>query len=42
MSAETAAQHAKATFDDAKDLMPEEAAEIFAAEQPPGEVGAPE
>ena len=42
MSAETAAEHAKATYADAKDLTPGEAAEIFAAEQPPGEVGAPE
>ena len=40
MSAFTAAEHAAATFADGGDLKPEEAAEIFAAEEPPGEVGA--
>jgi hypothetical protein len=40
MSAETAAEHAAAAYDDAKDLSPVDAAEIFAAEQPPGEAGA--
>lgn len=32
---------ALATFDDASDLTPEEAAEIYALEEPPGDVGAP-
>lgn len=40
MNAITAAEHAETTFPDAADLGPEEAAEIFAAEEPPGEVGA--
>lgn len=40
MSAATAAEHAAATYETASDLEPEEAAAIFAAEQPPGEVGA--
>ena len=40
MSAETATEHAAAAYEDAKDLSPVEAAEIFAAEQPPGEAGA--
>ena len=35
-------QHAESTFFGASDLQPEEAAEIFAQEQPPGELGAPE
>jgi hypothetical protein len=42
MSAVTAAEHAAATFPGAADLEPEEAAEVFAAEEPPGEVGAPQ
>lgn len=41
MNAVTAAQHAVATYPDAADMEPEEAAEIFAAEEPPDEVGAP-
>jgi hypothetical protein len=40
MTAATAAEHAAATFPGAADLQPGEAAEIFAAEEPPGEVGA--
>ena len=40
MSAVTAAEHAAATYSGAADLEPEQAAEIFAAEEPPGEVGA--
>lgn len=35
-------RYAEATFDDAKDLTPEEAAEIFAKELPPLDAGAPE
>lgn len=37
MNARTAAEHAGLTFPDAGDLEPENAAEIFAAEEPPGE-----
>ncbi|MES2959672.1 MAG: hypothetical protein V4792_15890 [Pseudomonadota bacterium] len=37
MSAFSAAEHAVVTFPDAADLEPEAAAEIFAAEEPPGE-----
>ncbi len=33
---------AEASYDDASDLLPEEAAEIYALEEPPGDVGAPE
>ena len=40
MSAVTAAEHAVVTYADAAELEPELAAEIFAAEEPPGEVGA--
>ena len=40
MNAVTAAQHAVATYPDASDMEPEEAAETFAAEEPPDEVGA--
>jgi len=32
---------AEATFPEASDLTPEEAAEIYALEEPPGDVGAP-
>ena len=39
MNAVTAAQHAVATYPDAANLEPEEAAKIFAAEEPPDEVG---
>ena len=39
MNAVTAAQHAVVTYPDAADMDPEEAAEIFAAEEPPDEVG---
>jgi hypothetical protein len=35
------AQIAADTYPDARDLAPEEAAEIYALEQPPGDVGAP-
>lgn len=41
MNAVTAAQHAAATYPDAADMEPEVAAEIFADEEPPDEVGAP-
>ncbi len=40
MSAETAAVHAAAAYEDGKHLSPAEAVEIFAAEQPSGEAGA--
>ena len=40
MNAVTAAEHAVVTYADAADMEPELAAEIFAAEEPPGEVGA--
>lgn len=40
MNPVTAAQHAVATYADAADWEPEEAADIFAAEEPPDEVGA--
>jgi len=38
---ETAWRYAEATFDDAADLEPDEAAEIFAADLPPASVGCP-
>ena len=37
-----AADIAVTTYPDAQDLEPEEAAEIYALEEPPGDVGAPE
>ena len=40
MNAVTAAQHAVVIYADAADMDPEVAAEICAAEEPPGEVGA--
>ena len=39
MNAVTAAQHAAVTYPAAADMDPEEAAEIFAAEEPPNEAG---
>lgn len=41
IQADTAYRYATDTFEDAADLAPEEAAAIFAAELPPGDVGAP-
>ena len=41
MSPTDALHHAEGTFDEAADLDPLEAAEIFALEMPPAEVGAP-
>ena len=36
-----AAEIAMSTYADARDLSPEEAAEIYALEEPPGDAGAP-
>lgn len=41
VSGTVAAQIANDTFAEASDLSPEEAAEIYALEQPPADVGAP-
>ena len=42
MNAVVAAFHAAATYPDARNLSPKEAAEIFTLEEPPGEAGLPE
>ena len=41
VSGVAAAEIAVATYPDAQDLAPEEAADIYALEEPPSEVGAP-
>ena len=41
MTAEEATQRARETWADASDLSPQEAAEIYAEELPPGAPGAP-
>lgn len=41
LKADDALDHAKATFPDASDLEPEEAAEIYALELPPADAGTP-
>ena len=41
MAGSVAAEIATLTYADARDLSPEEAAEIYALEEPPGDAGAP-